>query len=59
VGLTARIGGEESSIEAGPASWDWEFEGVFRARLSLAFGLSAVSNTLVGRERESEAFHPG
>jgi hypothetical protein len=61
VGLTARIG-PESSIEgwAGVVGrYDWEFGDLFRAGLSLTFGVSAVSNTLVGRERESEAFHGG
>jgi hypothetical protein len=60
VGLTARIG-VESSLEgwAGVIGrYDWVF-GDLRAGASLTFGVSGVSNTLVGRERDSEAFHQG
>lgn len=61
VGVTARIG-PESSFEgwAGVVGrYDWQVFDLFRAGVSLTFGLSAVSNTLVGRERASEAFHEG
>lgn len=60
VGVTARFG-PESSLEgwAGVVGrYDWNL-GPVRAGLSMTFGLSAVSNTLVGRERESEEFHGG
>lgn len=60
VGVTGRIG-PESSLEgwAGVVGrYDWTL-GPVRAGLSMTFGLSAITNTLVGRERESEEFHDG
>lgn len=60
VGVTARLG-PENSLEgwAGVVGrYDWDL-GPFRAGLAMTFGLSAVTNTLVGRERESEEFHDG
>ena len=60
VGVTGRFG-QESSLEgwAGVVGrYDWTI-GPVRAGASLTFGLSAVTNTLVGRERESEEFHGG
>lgn len=60
VGVTGRFG-QESSLEgwAGVVGrYDWTL-GPVRAGASLTFGLSAVTNTLVGRERESEEFHDG
>lgn len=61
VGLAARVG-VDSSVEgwAGVVGrYDWNIFDTFRAGVSLTFGLSAVSNTMVGRERDSEAFHGG
>jgi hypothetical protein len=61
VGLTGRIGAENSLEAWGGVvgRYDWEVFGLFRAGLSMTFGLSAVTGTQVGRERESEAFHQG
>src|SRR5690606_30423423 len=61
VGLTARLGAE-SSLEgwAGVVGrYDWQMFNTFRAGVSMTFGVSAVTNTLVGRERDSENFHQG
>src|SRR5690606_14223755 len=61
VGLTGRFG-PENSLEAWAGvvgRYDVRVLDVVRVGASMTFGLSAVTGTAVGRERESEAFHNG
>lgn len=61
VGLTGRFG-PENSVEAWAGAvgrYDFRVFDLFRAGVSMTFGLSAVTGTAVGRERDSEAFDHG
>lgn len=61
VGLTGRFG-PENSLEgwAGVVGrYDWRVFDLFRLGVSMTFGVSAVTGTAVGRERDSQAFHGG